>query len=108
MEDLETLLPGLVDRHMAMLSGEAGGMIQVEFPDEPDVNHRFFRIGTDPMIEKILQNTRLTEIDNTWVLIDSDGQYVRLLSATSRDDAEQQIAEMMFIRYMNKLTPRHA
>ena len=55
------------------------------------------------MIDKILQNTRLTEVDNTWVLFSSDGEYVRLLSATSRDDAEQQIAEMLFIRNMNKL-----
>jgi hypothetical protein len=44
--ELETVLPRLADRHLKMLA--AGGMVEVEFLDEPDVNRRFFRFGTDP------------------------------------------------------------
>jgi hypothetical protein len=57
------------------------------------------------LIEKILGNTKLIEIDNTWVLIYNDGEYLRLLSANSRDDAEQQIAEMLFLRDMSEPSP---
>jgi len=54
------------------------------------------------MIEKILRNTKLIEIGNTWVLVYNEREYLRLLSATSRDDAEQQIAEMLFIRDLSE------
>ena len=49
------------------------------------------------MIETILKNTKLFDEDGTWVLLYNNRKYLRLLDATSRDDAEQQIAEMLFL-----------
>ena len=48
-------------------------------------------------IESILRNARLVEIDNVWVLLYKDREYVRLLDAKSRADAEQQIAELLLL-----------
>ena len=49
-------------------------------------------------IESILRNARLVEIDNVWVLLYKDREYIRLLDAKSREDAEQQIAELLLLR----------
>jgi hypothetical protein len=43
----ESQLPALAERHAQRLR-HAPHMIEVEFLDEPDVNQRFFRFGTDP------------------------------------------------------------
>jgi hypothetical protein len=48
-------------------------------------------------IESILRDTRLVEIDNLWVLLYKDREYIRLLNDRSRDDAEQQIAELLLL-----------
>ena len=50
------------------------------------------------MIESILRKAKLVEIDNVWVLLYNDREYIHLLEAKSRDDAEQQIAELLFLR----------
>jgi hypothetical protein len=47
VERLDQLLPDLAREHAKMVSHEVH-MIEIEFLDEPDVNQRFFRIGTDP------------------------------------------------------------
>ena len=49
------------------------------------------------VIESILRNARLVEIDNVWVLLYKDREYIRLLDAKSRADAEQQIAELLLL-----------
>jgi hypothetical protein len=44
---LDQLLPDLAETHStAMAAGELD-MIEIEFLDEPNVNERFFRIGTN-------------------------------------------------------------
>lgn len=43
-EDLETL----AKRHITRIVDYPKHMLEVEFLDEPDVNQRFFRFGTDP------------------------------------------------------------
>ncbi len=48
-------------------------------------------------IESILRNTRLIEIDTVWVLLYKGREYIRLLDANSRDDAERQIAELLLL-----------
>jgi hypothetical protein len=50
------------------------------------------------VIETILNDTRLVKIDDTWILFYQDREYIRLPDAQSRGDAEQQIAEMLFLR----------
>jgi len=45
--ELEELLPKLAEEH-ARVAAERPTMIEIEFLDEPDVNQRFFRMGTDP------------------------------------------------------------
>ena len=50
------------------------------------------------VIEEILEDASLVEIDNTWVLLYKDREYMRLLDAKSREDAEEQIASMLFLR----------
>lgn len=47
-QDLEDLLPDLATKHAAALAGHTLHMIEIEFLDEPNVNERFFRLGTDP------------------------------------------------------------
>ena len=49
-------------------------------------------------IESVLENTLVTEVDGVWTLLYESREYVRLLDAVSREDAEQQIAEMLFLR----------
>ena len=53
-------------------------------------------------IEPILINARLVEIDNVWVLLYKDREYIRLLDAKSRDDAEQQIAELLLLCHTSR------
>lgn len=45
---MEDLLPGLASQHAAAMASHDLHMIEIEFLDEPDVNERFFRFGTDP------------------------------------------------------------
>lgn len=48
-EDDEKVWTAMADDHMRRLGGpETPFMIEIEFLDEPNVNHRFFRVGTDP------------------------------------------------------------
>ena len=54
------------------------------------------------MIEEILRNVKLVEIDNVWTLVYKDREYIRLLDAKSREDAEQQIVELLFVREANE------
>jgi hypothetical protein len=49
------------------------------------------------VIEHILSGTTLVQVDGTWVLTHNGREYLRLIDATSRIDAEQQIAEMLFL-----------
>jgi hypothetical protein len=44
---LDGLLPKLAEKHAALIA-DKGGMIEIEFLDEPDLYSRFLRIGTDP------------------------------------------------------------
>ena len=45
---LENLLPRLAKKHAAAMAAHELHMLEFEFLDEPDLNERFFRIGTDP------------------------------------------------------------
>jgi len=45
-EQLDELLPQLAEKHANMMAIQPG-MVEIEFLDEPDVNTRFFRMGTD-------------------------------------------------------------
>ena len=56
----------------------------------------------------ILRNARLVEIDNVWVLLYKDREYIRLLDAKSRDDAEQQIAELLLLRDTDQQSFHHS
>lgn len=47
MDELERVLPAIAQHHIDLVaSGPC--MIEIEFLDEPDVNQRFFRFGSDP------------------------------------------------------------
>lgn len=46
--ELDELLPTLAKKHAEALAGHALHMIEIEFLDEPNVNERFFRLGSDP------------------------------------------------------------
>ena len=45
-DELDKLIPGLAAKHAEMMTAHPG-MVEIEFLDEPDVNERFFRLGTD-------------------------------------------------------------
>jgi hypothetical protein len=47
MKGFDRLLPELAEKH-ATLSAQHPTMIEIEFLDEPDVERRFYRIGSDP------------------------------------------------------------
>jgi hypothetical protein len=50
-DTIDTVIPEMVARHAAIL-GDGPSMIELEFPDVPDVTQRFFRLGTDPSLMK--------------------------------------------------------
>ena len=45
---LESLIPQLAAKHVEALSAHRLHMIEIEFLDEPNLNQRFYRMGTDP------------------------------------------------------------
>jgi hypothetical protein len=45
--DIDALVPGIARRHGRALRDHELHMIEIEFPDDPDPEERFFRIGTD-------------------------------------------------------------
>ena len=45
---MHEVLPGLAEKHATALVAHDLHMIEIEFLDEPDVNERFFRFGSDP------------------------------------------------------------
>ena len=47
-DQLEDLLPRMAETHAAAMASCELHMLEFEFLDEPDLNERFFRIGTDP------------------------------------------------------------
>jgi hypothetical protein len=58
------------------------------------------------VIEQIFDKTKLVQVNGTWALIYNDREYICLLEATSREDAEQQIAEMLFQKNARPPAPR--
>ena len=57
------------------------------------------------MIEEILKETTLCKVDGKWTLFYQGKEYMRLLDATSREDAEQQVSEMLFLRAYGPAAP---
>ena len=57
------------------------------------------------MIEEILKDTTLRKVDGKWTLFYKGKEYMRLLDATSREDAEQQVSEMLFVRAYGQPMP---
>lgn len=47
MDELSRMLPRLAEQHGEAMS-LVPGHVEIEFLDEPDVEQRFFRLGTDP------------------------------------------------------------
>ena len=45
---MEQILPALAREHCKALAAHQLHMIEIEFLDEPNVDERFFRFGTDP------------------------------------------------------------
>ena len=54
------------------------------------------------LLNNVLHNSTLIQTHDGWVLTYEGREYLRLMDAKSQDDAEQQIAEMLFLR--KKLT----
>jgi hypothetical protein len=48
------------------------------------------------LVESPLGN--LAQVDGIWTIMHQNGAYMQLLDASSREDAEQQVAEMLFLR----------
>lgn len=46
-DELQNVLPDIAHKHAAAMLG-APGHVEIEFLDEPNIEERFFRIGTDP------------------------------------------------------------
>ncbi len=61
--EIDTLLPSIAERHAAALASEDLHMIEIEFLDEPNINERFLRFGTDPegMVMPLLIWTKETK-----------------------------------------------
>ena len=57
------------------------------------------------MIHEILKDTTLRKVGGEWTLSYQGKEYMRLLDATSREDAEQQILEMLFVRAYGHVMP---
>lgn len=47
-DEIEKLIPSLAEKHVNSFRDRELHMIEIEFLDEPNVNERFFRFGTDP------------------------------------------------------------
>ena len=45
---LDNIIPTLAIEHASAMCEGLLTMIEMEFPDEPDVNQRFFRLGVSP------------------------------------------------------------
>jgi hypothetical protein len=65
-------------------------------PKLEDYKHRQFNVRAD------VARYGLVQIEGQWTLMYKGSEYMRLLEATSRDDAEQQIAEMLFVYAKDK------
>jgi hypothetical protein len=47
-QQLQAVLPALARDHAEAMAAGKLSMIEIEFLDEPNINERFFRLGTDP------------------------------------------------------------
>lgn len=47
-EHIDTLIPQLAAEHLERLADHPKHMVEIEFLDEPCLNQRFYRMGTDP------------------------------------------------------------
>lgn len=47
-EHIDTLIPQLVAEHLERLADHPKNMVEIEFLDEPNLQQRFYRMGTDP------------------------------------------------------------
>ena len=47
------------------------------------------------MLDELFSDATLRKVEGTWALFFEDEEYVRLLDAQSREDAEKQLREML-------------